>query len=303
MGRVYGFYHICMIRNWKIVVREQITKLVRSGLYQRAEWIMVSLVGQDLAQWELFLTDMQLELNLSEPLKKFCIGFSSTNTQNYERDVIKLMQAHASSWLKEAKSPEVVEPHSIKANIGASELKEETKQRVEEEILFYVHSETQDKKTQIETKSSNSPSPTSPTSPTNAPSQLSPPKPISESADVMFYLHSKGVTSTAHDRKGIHDWRHLLEYFTIEKHELCYEKCQTHDTCGVNWRKTPRWHYSGNFWWARLDYVAKLIHIPPAPDYLGPEMWIGQGYPNYCCVFNSGIDHYLATFPQELYRQ
>lgn len=46
-------------------------------------------------------------------------------------------------------------------------------------------------------------------------------------------------------------------------------------TCGNEWWTTPYAHYSGNFYWARCEYVSRLQ--PPCvnrTDYLCPELWI-----------------------------
>lgn len=42
---IYGFYHVCLINNWREIVQEQIAYLVSSGLYSRAGRIYVGLVG------------------------------------------------------------------------------------------------------------------------------------------------------------------------------------------------------------------------------------------------------------------
>ena len=86
----------------------------------------------------------------------------------------------------------------------------------------------------------------------------------------------------------------LLNCYVLNPH--CIEALNDHDTCG--WRLTPipYPHYPGNFWWARCDYVNKLID-PMAPlnnqtfiaaakdlnecvgieKHLFAEAWIGTG--------------------------
>lgn len=113
----------------------------------------------------------------------------------------------------------------------------------------------------------------------------------------VYYFHNKGVSHYKEtwkdscvelDRWGyckILYWRKYMEWFLIEKPTLCLRAMIHHDalTCGVQLRKRPRIHYSGNFWAASCDYIKTL---PSEPDvnidlgpydgkYLSAEMWIG----------------------------
>lgn len=250
--RVFGFYHVCTLRNWRGIVREQVLKIVESGLYHRCELIRVTSLGPECEALMPFieglLTNFSVLLHpdsVLEPFNlvagaplvagpatcKFQLVLSSLSGEKYERPIIEVMQSFAAQW--------------------------KSKQ-----------------------------------------SHLSP-------NDVCFYLHSKGVSSVYHERQGIVDWRHLLEYFVIERFQDCLDALigEGFDTCGANWRPVPQPHYSGNFWWSRLDYLNQLIHIQPDVDYLGPEMWLGRAVPRAKCLFDSGVDHYLTTFPAHLYQK
>ena len=132
-----------------------------------------------------------------------------------------------------------------------------------------------------------------------------------QTADVRFhwYAHTKGVSHYGMPcAANVADWLQLLVYFNILKWRDRYDNLNTHDICGVNWREYPWPHFSGNFWWARSDYVRRLIHPDDARgictfgDRYGAEAWIGTGDPVLYCCHESGIDHYKQPYPSSLYR-
>lgn len=124
-----------------------------------------------------------------------------------------------------------------------------------------------------------------------------------EPHDQVLYLHTKGVT---HQDKGdaprVHDWRTLLEYFVIGKHQECLAQLERHDAVSINWLTDPAPHFSGNMWWCRGAYYLSLD--PDALErayrgstYLAPEMFIGTGNPRVCCLHSSHINHYAERYP------
>ena len=115
-----------------------------------------------------------------------------------------------------------------------------------------------------------------------------------------LYMHSKGSTY----RTQQSGWRDNLMRFTIHRHRKCTRHlvCDGYSACGPNldMRRAPRragelgwgsWlHYSGNFWWARCDYIRQLPplrvnkrDLTDAGSPYGPsgrflaEWWIGSG--------------------------
>jgi len=116
-----------------------------------------------------------------------------------------------------------------------------------------------------------------------------------------LYLHSKGIRDHTQFNPCVKDWVDYLIYFNVERWKQNVIALDYYQTCGVNWQNEPCPHYSGNFWWARSDYLAGL----PAnigPDYLSPEMWLGTNNPKYKCLFYSHINHYFNRFPEENYK-
>jgi hypothetical protein len=77
---------------------------------------------------------------------------------------------------------------------------------------------------------------------------------------VVTYIHNKG---SHHDRAGTNDlWRRHMTMAVTSKE--CYDtvadsESQCH-ACGLLFQAIPSWHFPGNFWTARCDYVQKLLH-------------------------------------------
>ena len=133
---------------------------------------------------------------------------------------------------------------------------------------------------------------------------------------LVAYVHDKGTRTSAAENVERFlrqwDWRRLHEYFVLERPAGCFQHLldEQYDTCGANLRLDPSVHFSGNFWWARCDYVRQLE--PPATyragDELAPERWIGsldeQGGArsgrHFEC-FNSGVVHSFARYPRSEY--
>ena len=109
---------------------------------------------------------------------------------------------------------------------------------------------------------------------------------------IVFYLHNKGVSRYRSDWKAKGDvdkpssdwkmspyafllyWRKYMEYFTIERPQLCIDAILNGGAwaCGVNMRPT---HYSGNVFVADCDYVRELTPVT-GTGYLDAEAFIGQ---------------------------
>ena len=78
----------------------------------------------------------------------------------------------------------------------------------------------------------------------------------------LWYIHTKGAQYTDLFKSEfipfVDSWRNYLEYFVIVNHEECIKKLNSYDICGTEWHQTPEPHFSGNFWWARSDYINKI---------------------------------------------
>ena len=117
----------------------------------------------------------------------------------------------------------------------------------------------------------------------------------------VLYLHSKGVTKP--QNSYIKDWVNLMEYFLIEKYEMCLESLNNHDVCGVNFLP-GRPHFSGNFWWSTCDHLKRLKCLTPEKvDRLYCEYWLFDIDKEIKRkeIYNSGLDHYKNLYPKEKY--
>ena len=122
---------------------------------------------------------------------------------------------------------------------------------------------------------------------------------------VVFYIHNKGASR--YKPNWYQDllkgkvityghalyWRKAMEYFTIERPDLCLHKILNEDfpACGMYLHKLPFLHYSGNFWVASCSYVLTLGKIDVQKElqvidddafypYVAAEMWIGKQFNN-----------------------
>jgi hypothetical protein len=117
-----------------------------------------------------------------------------------------------------------------------------------------------------------------------------------------LYLHCKGVTKT--DNPNIQYWIDYLEYFNIEKHDLCLEKLKNYDTCGVEIKDNPYTHYCGNFWWANSSYIRKIEKMSVTSfecklsEKWHCEFWIiGKNEGKFCTLNQSFLEFNFYLFP------
>jgi hypothetical protein len=138
--------------------------------------------------------------------------------------------------------------------------------------------------------------------------------------EVVFYFHNKGTSRWSEDWKSKMDvpesyayslyWRKYLEYFTIERPQLCLEQLLLGGatSCGPNWRpgnmdnfkggKVPKGkhlitnHYSGNFWSATCEHINHLEPMTGEMWYTDGELWIGKW---------EGVQAKLTTHFKRLY--
>ena len=139
----------------------------------------------------------------------------------------------------------------------------------------------------------------------------------------VLYLHAKGV-SRVRKRRNVWGWRQMLEYFTVENHERCLKKMEGADTVGGNLcicnRKSIRecqtpghgMHYSGNFWWARTQYLRTLPKIDENArlnvngNYIRyTEYWLLSAFPRVRCAvaFKTKGPHYYDREPEKDFRE
>jgi hypothetical protein len=99
---------------------------------------------------------------------------------------------------------------------------------------------------------------------------------------LIVYLHNRGMSQLPDSPSE--DWTLMMEYFVIERWKQSIQVLRDKYTCGCElWAHTSRvnpkdfiYHYSGNFWWSRSEYIKQIK--PPAfgNRYLESEDWILQ---------------------------
>lgn len=119
----------------------------------------------------------------------------------------------------------------------------------------------------------------------------------------ILYIHAKGVSTRFNGDPKLQDnikqWRKMMEHFLIYHHKDCIELLEKNDTLGsclVDCRSNDlvidgedhAYHFSGNFWWSKTDYIKTLPRI--REDIVGNlasncafhlcERWVLQKWPN-----------------------
>lgn len=82
--KIYGFYHCCLINHWKEIVSEQISVLVKSGLYDASEVIFIGALGKQ--------SDFYILKEIIQPFPKIVIGYHSENIEEFEFMTLKLLR-------------------------------------------------------------------------------------------------------------------------------------------------------------------------------------------------------------------
>lgn len=130
----------------------------------------------------------------------------------------------------------------------------------------------------------------------------------SEESFLCYYLHTKGASLAATPRQAAADaWRRYMEYFNVEKWQDCAEILNRHETCGVELQCEDS-HYSGNFWWARSEYIKKL---PNGYEYwrqnkdnrVAAEFYLCLAQPKAHCFYDFVENLYDYELPPERYRK
>ena len=126
--------------------------------------------------------------------------------------------------------------------------------------------------------------------------------------DYILYIHTKGASKQNDiNFKNIISWRHLMNYFNIEKVKDVFKLFERTDfnTYGVLFGRAGKWTiYSGNFWWMKGEY-AKTINLENVKrnrfsaetDYIQN----GKNWKPYSPYNNEGTNHYITYFDRKEY--
>ncbi len=98
-----------------------------------------------------------------------------------------------------------------------------------------------------------------------------------EDEDYVLYAHTKGAANPS-DHSD--QWRASMTEGLIGRWPRAVELLKESDAVGSHWLEVnnfPR-HYSGNFFWARGDYINRLVRPVDMSSRWSAEMWIGGGH-------------------------
>ena len=130
----------------------------------------------------------------------------------------------------------------------------------------------------------------------------------------ILYLHTKNVGKEIN--LCIEDQIEYMLYFLVSKWEKCINNLLDFDTCGVDLRKIPTLHYSGNFWWSNANNIISLpspIEFSNLSVYPNPlnsarhnqEFWVCYNKnQKHISMWDCGISVYerhLHRYPKESY--
>ena len=126
--------------------------------------------------------------------------------------------------------------------------------------------------------------------------------------DYILYIHTKGASKQNYiNFENIISWRHLMNYFNIEKVKDVFKLFERTDfnTYGVLFGRAGKWTmYSGNFWWMKGEY-AKTINLQNVKrNRFSAEtnyIQMGENWKPYSAYNTEGTNHYITYFNREKY--
>lgn len=93
-----------------------------------------------------------------------------------------------------------------------------------------------------------------------------------------LYFHTKGCGKEIKDHRE--NWDSQMAYTVINNWRICLKKLKFYNCVGLYIREqahTKKIHFSGNFWWAKNDYIKTLSKIENVnKDRFYYEFWIAE---------------------------
>lgn len=127
-------------------------------------------------------------------------------------------------------------------------------------------------------------------------------------SDYILYLHTKGASKQNDiNYKNIVSWRHLMNYFNIEKVKDVFKifEITNFNTYGALLGKAGKWTiYSGNFWWSKADYIKSISLENVVKNRFNAETnYIQNGidWNPYSPYVVDGVNHYTKKFKRDEY--
>ncbi len=116
-----------------------------------------------------------------------------------------------------------------------------------------------------------------------------------------LYMHTKGASAGPEGKAGAYSgkrfrdrWRKIMAYYLVTRWRERVEELAGHDAVGCFPIGGPLPHYSGNFWWARGEHLARLPEPAPMPwgqpggehPRLWAELWLESVPGNFASCYN-----------------
>ena len=127
-------------------------------------------------------------------------------------------------------------------------------------------------------------------------------------SDYILYIHTKGASKQNDNRyENIISWRHLMNYFNIEKVKNVFKLFEKTDynTYGVLLCKINGCtFYSGNFWWMKSNYAKSIVVEDLYKNRFNAEIgYIQSGidWKPYSSYNRDEINYYQIDFKREEY--
>lgn len=117
----------------------------------------------------------------------------------------------------------------------------------------------------------------------------------------LFYIHTKSVSFSEESNPvafhGGKHWRKHMDEWTLSKWEQNVAALDSgYETCGTQLRPRREWreHYSGNYFWARSEYVKLLkpVYSLNIKDRYESEFYICSAFPVAATLDQTFIDYY-----------
>lgn len=131
--------------------------------------------------------------------------------------------------------------------------------------------------------------------------------------DYILYIHTKGSSKMNENYyKNLEDWRHLMNYFNIEKVQDVFKLFEktNYNTYGINFHSPTLYPnklaYFGNFWWSTGKYIKTIdLENVDKSSRVNAEFEFIQSGENWkpYSAFSSGINHYYEPYPKEKYKK
>jgi len=124
----------------------------------------------------------------------------------------------------------------------------------------------------------------------------------------VLYFHTKG--SSRERDHYINSWRECMEYFVIEKWNICLgdlinDKCTVCGALYVEWFKFLHYqfdnYFSGNFWWSSSKHINTLpslvkLHMEKPDNRTVAELWLGMSPHRWLSYYSVQTNNYYEHY-------